>query len=223
MRGAELVLFSVKTVDTEAAAKSIAPHLSPGAIILSLQNGVDNVARIAAAARAFRAGLGGLRRRLAARAGPRAACWPRRSRHRRCACRAGCGHSRHLRARGRALPPERQPRRRTLAKTRPELRRQCSHARLRKSGYGAAVRNPFVRDVMADGPGRSAGCRACRRCAASRRRAAKFPPARCTCSRTTAPLRLRPRRILRTAAAPRSIRSTATWRGAAPSSASQRQ
>jgi len=50
VRGAELVLFAVKTVDTDAAAKSIAPHLSPGAIILSLQNGVDNVARISAAA-----------------------------------------------------------------------------------------------------------------------------------------------------------------------------
>jgi 2-dehydropantoate 2-reductase len=50
VRGAELVLFSVKTIDTESAAKSIAPHLSPGALILSLQNGVDNVARISAAA-----------------------------------------------------------------------------------------------------------------------------------------------------------------------------
>jgi len=50
VRGAELVLFSVKTVDTETAAKSIAPHLSPGTLVLSLQNGVDNVARIAAAA-----------------------------------------------------------------------------------------------------------------------------------------------------------------------------
>jgi 2-dehydropantoate 2-reductase len=50
VRGAELVLFSVKTVDTETAAKSIAPHLSPGALVLSLQNGVDNVARISAAA-----------------------------------------------------------------------------------------------------------------------------------------------------------------------------
>jgi 2-dehydropantoate 2-reductase len=50
VRGAELVLFSVKTIDTETAAKSIAPHLSPGALILSLQNGVDNVARISTAA-----------------------------------------------------------------------------------------------------------------------------------------------------------------------------
>jgi 2-dehydropantoate 2-reductase len=50
VHGAELVLFAVKTVDTESAAQSIAPHLSPGALILSLQNGVDNVARISAAA-----------------------------------------------------------------------------------------------------------------------------------------------------------------------------
>jgi 2-dehydropantoate 2-reductase len=49
VRGAELVLFSVKTIHTETAAKAIQPHLSPGAIILSLQNGVNNVARIAAA------------------------------------------------------------------------------------------------------------------------------------------------------------------------------
>jgi 2-dehydropantoate 2-reductase len=50
VRGAELVLFAVKTRDTEAAARAIAPHLSPGALVLSFQNGVDNVARIRAAA-----------------------------------------------------------------------------------------------------------------------------------------------------------------------------
>jgi 2-dehydropantoate 2-reductase len=50
-RGAELILFSVKTLDTEEAAKSLAPHLSPGATVLSLQNGVDNVERIRAAAK----------------------------------------------------------------------------------------------------------------------------------------------------------------------------
>jgi 2-dehydropantoate 2-reductase len=49
-RDAELVLFSVKTLDTEAAARLLAPHLKPGAIVLSLQNGVDNVERIRAAA-----------------------------------------------------------------------------------------------------------------------------------------------------------------------------
>lgn len=50
VRGARLVLFCVKTLDDEQAARSIAPHLEPGAIVLSMQNGVDNVARIRAAA-----------------------------------------------------------------------------------------------------------------------------------------------------------------------------
>lgn len=45
-RDAEFVLFSVKTLDTEEAARQLAPHLAPGAIVISLQNGVDNVARI---------------------------------------------------------------------------------------------------------------------------------------------------------------------------------
>ena len=49
-RGAELVLFCVKTVDTEEAAHLLAPHLEPGAAVLSLQNGVDNAARICCAA-----------------------------------------------------------------------------------------------------------------------------------------------------------------------------
>lgn len=46
VRGAQWVLFCVKSVDTEAAAQLIAPHLEPGAIILGLQNGVDNIERI---------------------------------------------------------------------------------------------------------------------------------------------------------------------------------
>jgi 2-dehydropantoate 2-reductase len=45
-RDAELVLFCVKTTDTEEAARLLAPHLAPGAIVVSLQNGVDNVERI---------------------------------------------------------------------------------------------------------------------------------------------------------------------------------
>jgi 2-dehydropantoate 2-reductase len=49
-RDAELVLFCVKTRDTEEAARALAPHLKPGAIVASLQNGVDNVERIRAAA-----------------------------------------------------------------------------------------------------------------------------------------------------------------------------
>ena len=49
-RDAQLVLFSVKTVDIENAAKLLAPHLAPGTIVVSLQNGVDNAERIASAA-----------------------------------------------------------------------------------------------------------------------------------------------------------------------------
>jgi 2-dehydropantoate 2-reductase len=47
VRGADLVLFCVKSTDTEAAAAQIAQHLAAGAIVLSLQNGVDNPPAIA--------------------------------------------------------------------------------------------------------------------------------------------------------------------------------
>jgi 2-dehydropantoate 2-reductase len=43
-----LVLCCVKSGDTEAAGAQMAPHLVPGAVVLSLQNGVDNAARLAA-------------------------------------------------------------------------------------------------------------------------------------------------------------------------------
>lgn len=43
-----LVLCCVKSGDTEAAGAQIAPHLAPGAVVLSLQNGVDNATRLAA-------------------------------------------------------------------------------------------------------------------------------------------------------------------------------
>jgi 2-dehydropantoate 2-reductase len=49
VRDAQFILFCVKTLDTENAARAIVPHLSPDAIVISLQNGVDNVARIRAA------------------------------------------------------------------------------------------------------------------------------------------------------------------------------
>lgn len=49
-RGADIVLFCVKTIDTEDAARRLAPHLAPGAAVFSLQNGVDNIARIRATA-----------------------------------------------------------------------------------------------------------------------------------------------------------------------------
>jgi 2-dehydropantoate 2-reductase len=48
-RDAAVVLFCVKTLDTEEAAKALASHLAPSAVVLSLQNGVDNGERIRAA------------------------------------------------------------------------------------------------------------------------------------------------------------------------------
>ena len=47
--GAELVLFCVKSTDTESAAAAIAPHLGAATVVLSLQNGVDNAERLQAA------------------------------------------------------------------------------------------------------------------------------------------------------------------------------
>ena len=46
-RGADLVLFCVKSTDTDAVAREIAPLLAPDAAIVSLQNGVENAAAIA--------------------------------------------------------------------------------------------------------------------------------------------------------------------------------
>ncbi len=51
VRDAALVLFSVKSTATEEAARAIAPHLKPDAVVLSLQNGVDNFERIGAVVR----------------------------------------------------------------------------------------------------------------------------------------------------------------------------
>jgi len=48
-RGAEIVLFCVKTTDNAATATALAPLLAPGAILVSMQNGVDNVEQIRAA------------------------------------------------------------------------------------------------------------------------------------------------------------------------------
>jgi 2-dehydropantoate 2-reductase len=49
VRVAEVVLFCVKTTDNAATARAIAPLLSRGALVLSMQNGVDNVEQIRAA------------------------------------------------------------------------------------------------------------------------------------------------------------------------------
>jgi 2-dehydropantoate 2-reductase len=51
VRGAGLVLFCVKSTDTEAVARAMAPHLDDDAVVLSLQNGVENATTIARAVR----------------------------------------------------------------------------------------------------------------------------------------------------------------------------
>ena len=48
LRGVKLVLFCVKSPDTERAGAALAPLLDRDAVILSLQNGVDNAERLAA-------------------------------------------------------------------------------------------------------------------------------------------------------------------------------
>ena len=47
VRSADLVLFCVKSTDTESVARQIAPLLAPNALVLSLQNGVDNAETLA--------------------------------------------------------------------------------------------------------------------------------------------------------------------------------
>ena len=47
--GADVVLVCVKSADTETAARDMAPHLDADALLVSLQNGVDNAPRLAAA------------------------------------------------------------------------------------------------------------------------------------------------------------------------------
>jgi 2-dehydropantoate 2-reductase len=45
-RGADIVLFCVKTTDTAVTSRALAPLLPSGAIVVSMQNGVDNVEQI---------------------------------------------------------------------------------------------------------------------------------------------------------------------------------
>jgi 2-dehydropantoate 2-reductase len=47
VQGADLVLFCVKSTDTDQVAGELAPLLEPHAVVLSLQNGVENAATIA--------------------------------------------------------------------------------------------------------------------------------------------------------------------------------
>jgi 2-dehydropantoate 2-reductase len=46
IQGAHLVLFCVKSTDTESAGAQMRPHLMPEALVLTLQNGVDNADRL---------------------------------------------------------------------------------------------------------------------------------------------------------------------------------
>src|SRR6202047_1670684 len=48
VQGAQLVLFCVKSTDTESGAAAIKPHLAPDALVMSLQNGVENADRLRA-------------------------------------------------------------------------------------------------------------------------------------------------------------------------------
>jgi 2-dehydropantoate 2-reductase len=48
VEGADVVLLCVKSGDTEAAGRAMAPHLKPDATVLCLQNGVDNAERLQA-------------------------------------------------------------------------------------------------------------------------------------------------------------------------------
>ena len=49
VRGADIVLFCVKTTDTAETARQLTPLLAPEAVVVSLQNGVDNAQEIRAA------------------------------------------------------------------------------------------------------------------------------------------------------------------------------
>src|SRR5258706_16453321 len=48
VQGAQIVLFCVKSTDTESGAAAIKPHLAPDGLVLSLQNGVENADRLRA-------------------------------------------------------------------------------------------------------------------------------------------------------------------------------
>ncbi|WP_244849211.1 ketopantoate reductase family protein [Caballeronia sp. SL2Y3] len=45
-KGAQLVLFCVKSTDTDSAAQALAPYLDARSLVLSLQNGVENAERL---------------------------------------------------------------------------------------------------------------------------------------------------------------------------------
>lgn len=48
VQGADVVLFCVKSPDTETSGAQLLAHLAPGTLLLTLQNGVDNAERLRA-------------------------------------------------------------------------------------------------------------------------------------------------------------------------------
>ena len=46
VQGASLLLFCVKSLDTESVGAQMLPHLAPDALVMCLQNGVDNADRL---------------------------------------------------------------------------------------------------------------------------------------------------------------------------------
>ncbi len=211
VQGADLVLFCVKSTDTEAAAAQIAPHLAPGALVLTLQNGVDNDERarsvlprheVAAAVVYVATGMAGpghvkhngRGELVIAPSAPRASRWRGAARGRRAdarspaTCAARCGPS--------------------WCSTAPTTR--CR--RSRSCRYGVLVRNEGVADVHARCGGRMPRGRAGR--AASTIRATSVPRWRASRDHARAVLldRAGPSRA---ASAARSTTSTASCCGAA--------
>ncbi len=213
VRGADLVLFCVKSTDTEAVARPIAPHLDDDALVLSLQNGVENAATIARAR------------------APGRSCPPSSTSRRRCPSRAWSEHHGRgdlvigaldakaaqpivaLAQRLQALvelfatagvPVTHLARRhgRAVVEADGQLRLQRDLG-LAQAPYGALAALPSVRELQRGGRarGRRGGRGRGRRSAAARRRSRRWSgsPRRCRHSSR------RPRRTWRAASRARSI------------------
>ena len=122
-RGAEIVLFCVKTTDTAETTRALAPLLAPNALVISLQNGVDNAEQIRAAS-----GIDALGAVVYVAASvPQAGTVKHVGRGDLVDRPTQCSHRadrRPVRTRKRALPHLRQYRRRTLDQADLELRAQ---------------------------------------------------------------------------------------------------
>ena len=180
VRGAPLVLFCVKSTDTESAGAQIAPHLDADALVLGLQNGVDNADRLRTVLPCAGRRRGRLRRHRDGRPRPREAPRPRRTRHRALAARSDAAAA-ALIAAGIPTAGLGQRARRAVGQADPQLRLQRAvgdHAaalRPRRAGRGRRGR-----DARRGGrvPGRRRGRR---RDAAGRRRGSGAAASRRPC------------------------------------------